>query len=82
MSADRRNTNAPVVSACNSEPVRVSLAPSRADASAGRIAALAQPVEHVIRNDGVVCSSHTSGTTPTFLNYAMATMAHRVERLL
>ena len=25
-------------------------------------AALAQPVEHVIRNDGVACSSHASGT--------------------
>ena len=25
-------------------------------------AALAQPVEHVIRNDGVECSSHSSGT--------------------
>ena len=25
-------------------------------------AALAQPVEHVIRNDGVRCSSHLSGT--------------------
>jgi hypothetical protein len=29
----------------------------------GGIAALAQPVEHVIRNDGVGCSSHPSGTT-------------------
>jgi hypothetical protein len=26
-------------------------------------AALAQPVEHIIRNDGVRCSSHLSGTT-------------------
>ena len=26
------------------------------------VAALAQPVEHVIRNDGVRCSSHLSGT--------------------
>src|ERR1700744_1073 len=26
-------------------------------------AALAQPVEHIIRNDGVACSSHASGTT-------------------
>lgn len=26
------------------------------------IAALAQPVEHVIRNDGVACSSHAGGT--------------------
>src|SRR5689334_16957741 len=26
-------------------------------------AALAQPVEHVIRNDGVACSSHAGGTT-------------------
>ena len=25
-------------------------------------AALAQPVEHIIRNDGVRCSSHLSGT--------------------
>jgi hypothetical protein len=29
---------------------------------AGTIAALAQPVEHIIRNDGVACSSHASGT--------------------
>ena len=29
-------------------------------------AALAQLVEHIIRNDGVTCSSHVSGTT-TFL---------------
>jgi hypothetical protein len=28
-----------------------------------RIAALAQPVEHLIRNEGVACSSHASGTT-------------------
>ena len=27
-----------------------------------RKAALAQPVEHIIRNDGVACSSHASGT--------------------
>ena len=27
-----------------------------------RNAALAQPVEHIIRNDGVECSSHSSGT--------------------
>ena len=26
-------------------------------------AALAQLVEHIIRNDGVTCSSHVSGTT-------------------
>jgi hypothetical protein len=25
-------------------------------------AALAQPVEHLIRNEGVACSSHASGT--------------------
>jgi NAD(P)H-dependent flavin oxidoreductase YrpB (nitropropane dioxygenase family) len=29
----------------------------------GRLAALAQLVEHIIRNDGVTCSSHVSGTT-------------------
>lgn len=28
-----------------------------------RHAALAQLVEHIIRNDGVTCSSHVSGTT-------------------
>jgi hypothetical protein len=27
-------------------------------------AALAQSVEHIIRNDGVRCSSHLSGTIP------------------
>ena len=27
------------------------------------VAALAQLVEHIIRNDGVRCSSHLSGTT-------------------
>ena len=31
-----------------------------------RSAALAQLVEHIIRNDGVTCSSHVSGTTSTF----------------
>ena len=30
------------------------------------VAALAQLVEHIIRNDGVRCSSHLSGTTLTF----------------
>ena len=30
----------------------------------GPEAALAQPVEHIIRNDGVACSSHAGGTTP------------------
>jgi hypothetical protein len=29
-------------------------------------AALAQPVEHIIRNDGVRCSSHLSGTMLEF----------------
>ena len=28
-------------------------------------AALAQLVEHIIRNDGVACSSHASGTSKT-----------------
>ena len=55
--------NGRTLEACNSEPVRVSLAPSRLVQSSGRFAALAQPVEHVIRNDGVACSSHASGTT-------------------
>ena len=32
-------------------------------------AALAQLVEHIIRNDGVTCSSHVSGTTYYFLLY-------------
>ncbi len=32
-----------------------------------RNAALAQLVEHIIRNDGVTCSSHVSGTT-TFMS--------------
>jgi hypothetical protein len=31
-------------------------------ASADPVAALAQLVEHIIRNDGVRCSSHLSGT--------------------
>ncbi len=31
-------------------------------------AALAQPVEHIIRNDGVRCSSHLSGTSHSFLH--------------
>ncbi len=35
---------------------------SRAACFARRIAALAQSVEHIIRNDGVTCSSHVSGT--------------------
>src|SRR3954449_4203052 len=32
-------------------------------ASSKEQAALAQLVEHIIRNDGVACSSHASGTT-------------------
>ena len=31
-------------------------------------AALAQLVEHIIRNDGVTCSSHVSGTSPSVGN--------------
>jgi hypothetical protein len=31
--------------------------------NAGSRAALAQLVEHIIRNDGVACSSHASGTS-------------------
>ena len=34
----------------------------------GRNAALAQLVEHIIRNDGVTCSSHVSGTTTLSLS--------------
>ena len=33
---------------------------------AGESAALAQLVEHIIRNDGVTCSSHVSGTRAFF----------------
>jgi hypothetical protein len=31
-------------------------------------AALAQPVEHIIRNDGVRCSSHLSGTISFYIS--------------
>jgi hypothetical protein len=34
---------------------------------AGMWAALAQLVEHIIRNDGVGCSNHPSGTTFCYL---------------
>src|SRR5688500_7847879 len=53
-------------------PVRFRLGPPAAKASCGPgarpvtampSAALAQSVEHIIRNDGVRCSSHLSGTT-------------------
>ena len=37
--------------------------------SAAAIAALAQLVEHIIRNDGVTCSSHVSGTSPPQGNF-------------
>ena len=39
--------------------------PARASTSRAtrESAALAQLVEHIIRNDGVTCSSHVSGTT-------------------
>jgi hypothetical protein len=37
-------------------------APNRSARRAGGNAALAQLVEHIIRNDGVACSSHASGT--------------------
>ena len=36
---------------------------SRRRGARGGSAALAQLVEHIIRNDGVTCSSHVSGTT-------------------
>jgi hypothetical protein len=36
--------------------------------SAAAIAALAQLVEHIIRNDGVTCSSHVSGTSLSWLS--------------
>ncbi len=36
--------------------------------SAAGIAALAQSVEHIIRNDGVTCSSHVSGTILSSIN--------------
>ena len=45
--------------------------PARASTSQTReCAALAQLVEHIIRNDGVTCSSHVSGTTffPFYFN--------------
>jgi hypothetical protein len=37
-----------------------------------RQAALAQLVEHIIRNDGVACSSHASGTKNSLKNSALA----------
>lgn len=42
---------------CAASPRPVKAAPCQGQA------ALAQPVEHIIRNDGVRCSSHLSGTT-------------------
>ena len=36
---------------------------TRLFSAASEGAALAQPVEHIIRNDGVACSSHAGGTS-------------------
>ena len=42
-------------------------------------AALAQPVEHIIRNDGVACSSHASGTSFLPEINECITPRHRVD---
>ncbi len=44
--------------------------PRRRFFSAPAQAALAQLVEHVIRNDGVTCSSHVSGTILFILRFS------------
>ena len=41
-------------------------------------AALAQLVEHVIRNDGVACSSHASGTTRHPARFSQYEKANRL----
>lgn len=41
-------------------------------------AALAQLVEHVIRNDGVACSSHASGTTHHLARFSQYEKAPRL----
>ena len=41
-------------------------------------AALAQLVEHVIRNDGVACSSHASGTTCFLTGFSQYEKAPRI----
>ena len=48
--------------ACSAAKLRADLAKHRAACYFAPVAALAQLVEHVIRNDGVRCSSHLSGT--------------------
>jgi hypothetical protein len=59
-----RRRSAPIIptfgpgnSCCSLGPVCVFIRAQRARA------ALAQPVEHIIRNDGVACSSHAGGTS-------------------
>ena len=44
-----------------------------------RNAALAQSVEHIIRNDGVTCSSHVSGTTFLKVLYLGKSSAARIR---
>ena len=44
-------------------------------------AALAQLVEHIIRNDGVACSSHASGTTSSAGQFAETDLSVVVVRL-
>lgn len=62
--ADRRTLQAKAARPCLSARLRVGNRPSAGFTPAG--AALAQPVEHRIRNAGVACSSHASGTILSF----------------
>ena len=56
--------------------IRRSHAPS---ANRRKAAALAQLVEHIIRNDGVACSSHASGTKFSYEDQT-SRFDHRVDR--
>ncbi|SRR5690606_23986406 len=61
--AERRTLQAKAARPCLCARLRVGNRPSAGFTPAG--AALAQPVEHRIRNAGVACSSHASGTIPS-----------------
>ena len=64
--AERRTLQAKAARPCLCARLRVGNRPSAAASRPPSGAALAQPVEHRIRNAGVACSSHAGGTIPSF----------------
>ena len=71
------NDAEPLSPCCQSLGGGVSEGPRRLAVSAGPGAALAQLVEHLIRNEGVGCSSHPSGTTFPFPSFLFSVLVSR-----